>query len=343
MKSARGIIADFNDHPITKFTRSLLDIRDSGTEVLVPEKYTPLVKSETARNPHYDLTRELLPYHLLPASSNLTPSMKECIGEIASYADYDDEFDNYNVMKADTSFWVAVLTLNRGASKLYYWEHTVYRAALNDYLTLLQDTLLQCTDVIHPGSFEKACQLLPSINYLFTPLRFWLGGAFSEIYGSETLFFNYMMANYPMIPYSLGLVDGSGKYKLVGRVNPFIIETQINEFFKINNELERNIVHDPYTPVDGSYMGRYTIYWWFPKPLSTFLDLKVRESKSILAPEVVEPIERSAAEPVELVQVEVTKEVAPPMVVTDEEEQEEQIEDEDQVSGPPSPVLTEGN
>jgi hypothetical protein len=76
----KNIIADFNQLPETIFLQNLLDIRASGTEVFVPDRYTHMVQSPTVPELHYNLTRMLLEYPLLPASADLTADMKEIIG-----------------------------------------------------------------------------------------------------------------------------------------------------------------------------------------------------------------------------------------------------------------------
>lgn len=300
----KSVIAEFNQRPETIFLQNLLDIRASGTEQFVPDRYTHMIQSPTARDLHYNLTRMLLQYPLLPASADLSSDMKVIIGLMKESAPYSDQFDNYHLIKADTSFWPVTLALNRGASALYCWEHNLYRMALNDYLVGLQDVLMQCQDLV--PTIKQGLMYIPSLCYLLLPLRFWLGGAGNEIYGHGTIFYDYIEANYPMINYYL---FKSGDVSPSIRINPFIIEHTVNGYVKIKNDLERNIVHDPFTLVDPSYEeGSYPIYWWFPKPLATKLDQLVRESK-------------------------VSKELK---VVKDVLENEE-------FSSPPSPALTEGD
>lgn len=271
----KSIIAEFNQLPETIFLQSLLDIRASGTEVFVPDRYTHLVQSPTTRELHYNLTRMLLEHPLLPASADLSVEMKEIIGLMKETAPYSDQFDNYHLIKADTSFWPVTLALNRGASGLYQWEHNLYRLALNDYLIGLQNVLMQCQTVI--PTVKEGFMYIPSLCYLLLPLRFWLGGTGNDIYGHETIFYDYIAANYPMINFYL---FKGGDVSPSIRINPFIVEHTINGYTKIKNDLERNIVHDPCTLVDSSYKeGSYSIYWWFPKPLATKLDQLVRESK----------------------------------------------------------------
>lgn len=273
----KSIIADFNQLPETIFLQNMLDIRSSGTEVLVPDRYTHMIQTPTKRAPHYNLTRMLLEYPLLPASPDLTSPMRGLIEELDEQAPYSDEFDNYHLMKIDTSFWPVALALNRGASKLYRWEHNLYRVVLNEYLVKLQDVLMQCHDHVLT-SVNKAFMYIPSLSYLLLPLRFWLGGDGSNIYGHETIFYNYIEANFPMIYFYL---FRGGDVTLTMRINPFIVEYTINGYACIKNELERNIVHDPATPVPPSYKeGDYHIYWWFPKPLATMLGKLVIESKT---------------------------------------------------------------
>lgn len=161
---------------------------------------------------------------------------------------------------------------------------------------------------------------------LIPPPPFLVGGTGNDIYGHETIFYDYIEANYPMINFYL---FKGGRVTLTIHINPFIVEHTINGYAKIKNDLERNIVHDPCTLVDSSYEeGSYPVYWRFPKPLATKLDKLVRESKVAKKINIISVVRDEDELPV----------VAELPVVEDVIE----ISDENFLN-PPSPALTEGD
>lgn len=276
-------IVDFNHHPTTRFLQKLLDIRESGLWVTVPEMYRHHLEKPTARDPHYNLTRLLIHLPLLPPSPNLSKEMKTYIGEIKKESSGEPFGKEEKKIQVDTSFWPIALNPNRGASGIYTWEHIFYREVLNDYLVNLDSLFIQCDLLLK--NFETALELIPSLHYFTVPIRFWLGGKEFEIYASETILIDYIKTSHPNLFNHL-FGDDPGVVKCV---NPVVIEDSFGAYFKIADEEERKIIHDPTHPVDPSYLddeedeevGGYSIFWWFPDSLSIHLDDIVKESKVV--------------------------------------------------------------
>lgn len=285
-------ITDFNHHPNTRLLQKLLDIRESGMRIQVPERYQHFLGRPTPRSPHYALTRKLIRMHLLPPSPNLTDEMRRMMDHISSdKLEYRGEI--YTHIQADTSFWPVALNPNRGASGLYTWEHIFYRDCLNDYLLGLQSLFLHCD--LFMKDFESAVDYIPSLQFFTVPVRFWLGGSppdadgnpskdpTSEIYGSETILIDYIKTSFSTLFEDL-FHSVEDPYEIVKSINPHVIEDTFYSYVKINDEEERKMIHDPSHPLDESYdedeeEGTFSIYWWFPDSISDHLDQIVRDSK----------------------------------------------------------------
>lgn len=274
-------IINFNHHPTVKFMVKLLDIRESGLWVLVPDLYRPFLEKPTPREPHYNLTRLLIHLPLLPPSSNLSKEMKGYIDQIKKESASEPFGKEEKKLQIDSSFWPIALNPNRGASGIYTWEHLLYREVFNDYLLLLDSLMYECNLLIK--NFGEALEIIPSLHFLTVPIRFYLGDG---IYASETILFDFIKTSHPNL-YNRLFGSDTDDPGIVKCINPVIIEDSFGSYFKIADEEERKIIHDPTHPVDPSYMddeddeddGGYSIYWWFPDSLSIHLDETVKESK----------------------------------------------------------------
>ena len=281
-------ITDFNQHPTSRFLQKLLDVRESGLWVHVPEMYRSYLEKTTLRKPHYNLTRLLIHLPLLPPSSNLSKEMKEYIDEIDQISSSEPFGKEEKNILSDTSFWTIALNTNQGDPGIYTWEHLLYREVMNDYLLSLDSLFYQCDLLLK--DFESALNNIPSLHFFTIPMRFLLSPPEEkgEIYASETILPDYIKTSQPNLYIRLfGLdTDVTGMVKCI---NPLVIDDSFCSYFKINDEEERKIIHDPTQSIDPSYMedeeddgdGGYSIFWWFPDSLSIHLDDIVKESKVV--------------------------------------------------------------
>lgn len=281
-------ISDFNRDETTVFLKKLLDIRESGMEIMVPQKYREYLSQPTPRKPHYALTRRLIQYPLLPPSPFLSEEMKELAAQ-QRQADADrqsrlDSVGQQNSLILDTSFWPVALSVNRGASCLYRWEHILYRTVLDDYLRNLEALFFECD--LYLKNFENALKYISSLHFFTVPIRFWLGpdGEIPPgIYANESILMDYVQTSHPLLWDRM--LDSQGDPRdFVNSINPQVIEEEIGNYVKIDDDQERKIVHDPDYEIDKSFDEsndeRYPIYWWFPDSISSFLDEVVRENKT---------------------------------------------------------------
>lgn len=284
------LISQFNEHPNTIFLQKLLDIRESGMEVFVPQQFHHYIRSPTPKDAHYKLTFELLKYALLPPSTKLTETMKRHIKTIQDAEGPTLGEDDLR-FKADTSFWPLALDPNRGASKLYVWEHLLYREVMNDYLRRLESLVRICSESL--PNFDKALEQIGSLHYLTPPVRFFLGE--DGIFASENIIPDYISTNFPNLYRMLftahnregeEVEEGEGEeveeegLNFVKAINPLVVEKEYPNYVKISKK-ETDIIHNPGHVLDSSWTDEdgYSIYWWFPDSISRHLDMLVIDSK----------------------------------------------------------------
>jgi len=274
-------ISAFNNNDTTIFLRKLLDIRESGMRITVPPKWRENVFEPTKRETHYALTRLLIRFHLLPPSQKLTPEMKALTGEIKRCGP-----GGVCELLHDSSFWPIALSVNRGSSSIYTWEHFLYRDVLDEYLRGLQTLFFECD--LYLKNFETALNYIPSLHYFTVPIRFWVGPRKegektfpSEIYGNESILMDYIQTAHPLLWERFTGPDNSDEPRdYVNTIHPDLIEEQIYTYVKIDDEQERKIIHDPAYDIDETFDDvEIPIYWWFPSAVNSFLDNAVRESK----------------------------------------------------------------
>ncbi len=287
----RRLISQFNEHPNTVFLQKLLDIRECGMDIFVPKQFHHYLRSPTQREAHYKLTLELLEYTLLPPSCKLTETMKRQIKAIqeAEGACLDDD----RRLKVDTSFWALALNPNRGSSKLYVWEHLLYREVMNDYLRRLESLVRICSESL--PNFDKALEQIGSLHFFTPPVRFWLGE--DGIFASENILPDYISTSFPNLYRMLFTSSSSSEeeekeeeeeddeeeeegFNIVKAINPLVVEKEYPNYVKISDK-EIDIIHNPEHVLDSSWTEEdgYSIYWWFPDSISEHLDALVIDSK----------------------------------------------------------------
>lgn len=282
----RRLISQFNEHPHTIFLQKLLDIRESGMDIFVPDQFQHYIRSPTTRDAHYKLTFELLEYPLLPPSSKLTETMKRQIKAIQD-AEGPTLGEDDRRLKADTSFWPLALNPNRGASKLYCWEHLLYREVMNDYLRRLESLVRICRESL--TSFDEALDQIGSLHFFTPPIRFYLGE--DGIFASENILPDYISTSFPNLYrmlFSSSSSPGDDEmeedkeegFNIVKAINPLVIEKEFPNYVKISDK-EVEIIHDPEHVLDTSWTEEdgYSIFWWFPDSISEHLDALVINSK----------------------------------------------------------------
>lgn len=277
-------ISSFNNDENTVFLRKLLDIRESGMRIRVPQKWREQVFNATDRDSHYALTRKLIRFHLLPSSPRMTPAMKALASDLTRVGT-----GGGSEILHDSSFWPVALAVNRGSSSIYTWEHMLYRDVLDEYLRGLQALFFECD--LYLKNFETALKYIPSLHYFTVPIRFWIGPTKEgdkvfppEIYGNESILMDYVQTAHPLLwERMLGADEKDDPRGYVNTINPDLIEEQIYTYAKIDDEQERRIIHDTSYDLDECYdednEDGYPIYWWFPASVNDFLDTAVRESK----------------------------------------------------------------
>jgi hypothetical protein len=269
-------ISRFNESDKTKFLQKLLSIKESGMEVMVPQVYRERMREFTDIEKHYHVTRELIRKPFMPNSVMLGTVLKATAQEAYQKG---VPFTNSKSMVIDTSFWVAALSIKRGASCLYSWESLFFRDVLDDYLISLLSLFIEKGDVLN--DFENAAlKYIPSLQYFKTPIRFYVTdkSGVGEIYGSETLLMDYVRTNHPALFERL-FSEPENAYDKVNQINPYMITEQFTDFVQIDTSEECKNVYDPEHPLDSTYDEDYYICWWYPEEVADHLNEAIREIK----------------------------------------------------------------